>query len=115
MSAPVRVTATHARASILNTTGNVDADGGVVDFGGSKGRVTLTASMEMNLKMTATHFDGVMNAWSGGPLRMLVPKGFGTAFQVMVERPRGAYLPGRFVFADEAAGVHFRLCGGWEE
>ena len=31
---PVRIAATHARATVLNTSGQVDATAGVVDFAG---------------------------------------------------------------------------------
>jgi len=39
----VRVAATHGRAKMLNTTGQVDAIAFVIDFAGSGGRVTLSA------------------------------------------------------------------------
>jgi hypothetical protein len=87
MSGPLRVTASHARATILDTTGQVDADAFVVDFAGSQGKVTLTAEAEINLKMTATKFDGTILAWAQRPVRMLVPVGFLTPFQAMVNRP----------------------------
>lgn len=88
MSGPLRVTASHGRATILDTTGQVDTDAFVVDFAGSQGRVTLTAEAEINLKMTATKFDGTILAWAQGPVRMLVPVGFQTPFQAMVNRPQ---------------------------
>lgn len=43
MVGPVRVTASHARAKILDTAGQVDTDTYVIDFAGSRGRVTLSA------------------------------------------------------------------------
>ena len=88
MSGPLRVTASHARAAILDTTGQVDADAFVVDFAGSQGKVTLTAEAEINLKMTANNFDGTILAWAQRPVRMLVPVGFLTSFQAMVNRPQ---------------------------
>lgn len=39
LKGPVRVAAAHARTTILNTTGRVDAIGMVIDFAGSKGQV----------------------------------------------------------------------------
>jgi len=39
LEGPVRVAAAHARTTILNTTGRVDAIGMVIDFAGSKGQV----------------------------------------------------------------------------
>jgi hypothetical protein len=49
----VRIAATHARASILNTTGLLDVTAGTVDFAGCAGRVTISAEMDANLKMTS--------------------------------------------------------------
>jgi hypothetical protein len=87
MAGPVRVTATHARAKILDTTGQVDASAFVIDFAGSRGRVNLSAEAEINLKMTAPRFDGTLMAWAQRPLRMRVPPGFITPFQALVNRP----------------------------
>jgi hypothetical protein len=86
MTGPVRVTATHGRARILNTTGRVDAAAFVVDFAGSRGRVSLSAEAEINLKMTALRFEGTLLAWAQRPLRMLVPPGFVTPFKALVNR-----------------------------
>ena len=44
MAGPVRITATHARSKILDTTGQVDATAGAVDFAGSGGRVNKAAA-----------------------------------------------------------------------
>jgi hypothetical protein len=88
MTSPVRVTATHARARILDTTGQVDATAFVIDFAGSRGRVNLSAEAEINLKMTASRFEGTLLAWAQRPLRMLVPRGFVTPFQALVNRPQ---------------------------
>lgn len=86
MVGPVRVTASHARATILDTAGQVDADAFVIDFAGSRGRVTLSAEAEINLRMTAPKFEGTLLAWAQRPLRMLVPSGFVTPFQATVNR-----------------------------
>jgi hypothetical protein len=88
MAGPVRVTATHARATILDTTGQVDATAFVMDFAGSRGRVSLTAEAEINLQMRAVRFEGDLLAWAQGPVRVLVPTGFVTPFQAMVNRPQ---------------------------
>lgn len=88
IASPIRVTATHARATILNTTGRVDASAFVVDFAGSRGIVNLTAEAEINLKMMASRFDGTLLAWAQRPVRVLVPPGFGTPFQASVNRPQ---------------------------
>ncbi len=88
MGGPVRVTATHARATILDTTGLVDAAASVVDFAGSRGNISLSAEAEINLKMTAKRFEGHLLAWAQGPVRVLLPFGFTTPFEVIVNRPQ---------------------------
>jgi hypothetical protein len=87
MSGPVRVTAIHARAKILNTSGRVDASSFVIDFVGSKGTVVLSAEAEINVKLTSPRFEGTLMAWAQRPVRVFVPQGFQTAFQVLVNRP----------------------------
>jgi hypothetical protein len=69
MTGPVRIAATHARASILDTAGQVDATAGCVDFAGSCSRITLSAEAEINLKMTAPEFDGILLAWAQAPVK----------------------------------------------
>jgi hypothetical protein len=88
MTGQVRVTATHARATILDTTGKVDASGFVVDFAGSKGKVNLSSEADINLKLRAPRFEGSLMAWAQGPVRVLVPPFFQTPFQAVVNRPR---------------------------
>jgi hypothetical protein len=88
MTGPVRVTATHARASILDTTGKVDAAGFVVDFAGSKGTVKLSSERDINVKLRAPRFEGSLMAWAQGPVRVLVPPSFQTPFQAIVNRPQ---------------------------
>lgn len=98
MAGPVRVTAIHARATILHSTGNVDAAGFVVDFAGSAGTVILSAEAEINVKLTSPKFTGTLTAWAQLPVRVLVPRGFQTPFQVLVNRPQD------FVCRTEFAG-----------
>lgn len=50
--------------------------------------VNLSAEAEINLKMTAPRFDGALLAWAQRPVRLLVPPGFATPFQAVVNRPR---------------------------
>lgn len=88
IAGPLRVTATHARTTILDTTGRVDVSAFVVDFAGSRGMVNLNAEAEINLKMTASRFDGTLLAWAQHPVRLLVPPGFATPFQAVVNHPR---------------------------
>jgi hypothetical protein len=88
MSGPVRATAMHGRARILDTTGKVDATGFVVDFAGSKGTVILTAEAEINLKLNTLLFQGTLTAWAQRPVRVLVPQASQTPFQAFVNRPQ---------------------------
>jgi hypothetical protein len=73
LKGPVRVAAAHARTTILNTTGRMDAIAMVVDFAGSKGRVTLSAEAEINMKLPTLRFDGTLLAWAQQSVRTLVP------------------------------------------
>jgi len=84
----VRITATHARATILDTTGRVNATGFVLDFAGSRGMVNLSAEAEINLKITAPRFDGELVAWAQRTIRVLVPPRFSTPFRALVNRPQ---------------------------
>ena len=88
MTGPVRVTAIHARAKLLHTTGKVDATAFVVDFAGSEGTVILSAEAEINLKVTSLKFKGTLTAWAQLPVRVLVPAAFQTPFQAVVNRPQ---------------------------
>jgi hypothetical protein len=82
----VRAAATHGRATILNTTGQVDAVAFVVDFAGSSGRVTLSAEAEINMRLSTARFDGTLLAWAPRSVRTLVPPGFLTPFRAIVSR-----------------------------
>jgi hypothetical protein len=88
MQGPVRIATTHARAMVLGTTGQVDAIALVVDFAASRGRVTLRAEEEINIKMTSPRFEGMLLASARRSVRMLVPPGFMTPFEVIVNRPQ---------------------------
>ena len=87
VSGPVRVAASHARAKILNTSGQVSAMAVVVDFAGSRGEVDLSADAEINLKMTGARFSGRLMAWAQHSVRMLVPPCFTSSFRAIVNRP----------------------------
>ena len=89
MAGPVRVSATHARAKVLDTSGQVDVTAGVIDFAASRGRVTLSAEMEINLRMRSTQFEGIVRAWAQRSVRILVPPGFTTPIQAVVSRRAG--------------------------
>ena len=88
MTGPVRVTAIHARAKVVNTTGEVDANAFVVDFAGAQGTVILSAEAEINLKLTSVKFGGALTAWAQQAVRVLVPPGFQTPFQAVVSCPQ---------------------------
>jgi hypothetical protein len=84
LNGPVHIAATHARATVLGTGGRVDVVAGCVDFAGATGQVTLTAEMEINLKITAREFGGTLLAWAQRSVRMLVPQECTTSVEVMV-------------------------------
>ena len=88
MNAPVHLSTTHARISLLDTTGNVDAraESGIIDFSGERGQVRLDADWEINLNFTARHFEGSLDARAAQPIRVLLPSGFASAFEVTVQR-----------------------------
>jgi hypothetical protein len=86
MAGPVLVTANHARVTILDTTGRVDATGDMVDFAGEKGRVMLNGAKEVDVKFTASRFEGTLSAMAQRPVRVLMPKGFQTPFRALVGR-----------------------------
>jgi hypothetical protein len=86
MKGPVHTSAARGRTTILNATGRVDATGDVIDYAGAKGTAILNASMEIDLNLTATHFDGTIRAWGRRPVRVLLAKGFQTGFQAMVAK-----------------------------
>jgi hypothetical protein len=88
MAGPVRVSATGGRATILNTTGKVDAQGAVVDFAGSEGHVMLNSVWDINIKLTAAQFHGTLAANAQRPVRVLVPRGFQSPIQAYVNRSK---------------------------
>jgi hypothetical protein len=89
MTAPVKIRTTHARIKIMNTSGSVDAESaefGVVDFAGERGQVQLRSATEINLKLTATSFDGRLQASAKQSVRIILPDGFSTPFEVRVRK-----------------------------
>jgi hypothetical protein len=88
MSGPVRITAVGGRATILNTTGTVDAEGEVIDFAGSRGHVMLTSYSEIDLKLTGRGFLGNLSAYAQREVRVLVPHGFESSVEIMVNRKK---------------------------
>lgn len=87
LDAPVHLSTTHARITLLDTTGNVDAraESGIIDFSGERGHVHLDADWEINLNFTARQFDGSLDARAAQPIRVLLPSGFASAFEVTVQ------------------------------
>lgn len=87
MTGPVRISAL-GRATILNTTGRVDAFAQIVDFAGSQGSVALNASWDVEIKLTATTFRGNLSANAQRQVQALFPPGFQTPIEVYVTRPK---------------------------
>jgi len=87
MQAPVKVSTTHARITLIDTTGDVDAKAsefGVIDFSGDRGHVHLESASEINLNLTGQKFDGSLDAKAGQPVRVLLPPGFSSGFEATV-------------------------------
>ena len=84
LSGPVRISA-RGRATILHTTGIVDADGEIVDFAGARGRVMLNSFSETDIKLTGPRFLGSLSAYGQREVRVLVPPGFESPIEVMVD------------------------------
>lgn len=99
MSAEVKISTTHARLTVLETTGDVEAaikpDSGMIDFSGNRGHVRLNADWEINLNISAQQFAGTLEAIAQGPVRVLLPPGFASPFETVVK--------GRSDFACRAA------------
>jgi hypothetical protein len=87
MAGPVRIAAL-GRTTILNTSGLVDASAPIVDFGGSQGSVTLNATWDIEIKLTATEFRGNLRANAQRQVRAIFPPGFQTPMVVLVNRPK---------------------------
>jgi hypothetical protein len=88
MAGPVRITAKRGRATILNTSGLVDASAMIIDFAGSQGTVTLDASWDINLKLTAVQFRGNLIANAQRQVGVLFPPGSQTSLDVFVNRTK---------------------------
>jgi hypothetical protein len=89
MSAPLKLTTTHARITVLETTGDVDAEVkefGIIDFSGTRGHIRLDAPTEINLNFTGQKFDGTLSAKSDWTIRVLLPKGFASSFEADVTK-----------------------------
>jgi hypothetical protein len=92
IDAPVRVSTTHARIKLLEVTGEVQATAcvGVIDFAGDRGRVQLNADGEIgtiNLKLTATRFEGTLDTKAEVAIRILLPPAYESPFEAIVDRP----------------------------
>ncbi len=91
INAPVKLTTTHARITVLDTTGDVEATAsefGIVDFSGSRGHVRLQAATEININIPVQHFDGTLEAVAERPVRVLLPPGFASPFEAVVKLQR---------------------------
>jgi hypothetical protein len=88
MAGPVRISAAQGRATILNTSGLVNASAGIVDFAGSQGSVSLNAFMDINIKLTATEFRGNLNGNAQHQVLVFFPHGFQTPVEVLVKESK---------------------------
>lgn len=84
---PVRVSAL-GRATILNTTGRVEALAMAIDFAGSQGSVFLNSWQDINFKITATQFRGSLGANAQHDVHAYFPPGFQTSVAVLVDHPK---------------------------
>jgi len=107
MSGPVRISAVGGRATILNTTGTVNAEGEVVDFAGTRGHVMLTSYSEIDLKLTGPRFLGNLSAYAQREVRVLVPHGFESPIEVMVNSKKDLVCR-----ADFCSGMKEQRVGG---
>src|SRR5262249_9037148 len=85
MAAPVKVRTTNARVLVLRTSASVNVEAGefgIIDFAGDRGDVRLNAATEINLKFTAQTFDGALQATAKQAIRIILPDGFKTPFEV---------------------------------
>lgn len=88
MNAPVHLSTTHARITLLDTTGDVDAKAsefGVIDFSGDRGNVRLDSAGEIDLNFTGQKFDGWLDARAAQAVRVLLPPGFTSGFEAIVQ------------------------------
>lgn len=88
MRGGVDVNTTHARITLLNVTSIVNArvEEGMIDYSGQEGSVRLFAGWELNLDFILPHFKGQMEATAVGPVRVLLPEGFGTSFEASIAK-----------------------------
>jgi hypothetical protein len=93
---------------VLNTTGTVDAGGFVIDFAGSKGRINLNSSREVNIKITGAQFEGTLSAYAPQAVRILVPRGFQGPIEATVAQPKNLICR-----ADFCAKMQKSKVGGW--
>ena len=87
MDGPVRVSAL-GRATILNTTGRVEALAMAIDFAGSQGSVFLNSWQDIDFKITATRFRGSLGANAQHDVHAYLPPGFQTSVAVLVDDPK---------------------------
>jgi len=92
IDAPVHISTTHARIKLLDVSGEVEAASsvGIIDFAGDRGQIQLQADGEIgeiNLKPTAARFRGTLDASAEVAIRVLLPPGFESPFEAIVDRP----------------------------
>lgn len=78
LTGPVHVAATHARARVINATGQVNVTAGCIDLLATSGSMILSAEIEINLWLAAIQFEGTLTAWAQGAVRLRLPANFAT-------------------------------------
>ena len=63
---------------------NARVEQGIIDYSGHQGSVQLFAGWEINLKFPLQTYTGGVDATAEGPVRALIPEGFGTGFEADV-------------------------------
>jgi hypothetical protein len=88
LSAGANIETTHARITILNVGPKVDArvEEGIIDYSGHQGSARLFAGWEINLNLTSQSYTGKFEATADGPVRILIPQAFTTAFEASVAK-----------------------------
>jgi hypothetical protein len=110
MTGPVRVTATHGRAKILDTTGKVDATGSVVGFAGSRGTVNLSAEAEVNIEAEHCPLQRLIGCMGATLRPRACPSCLSNAFSSVRKPSRRFCLSHRFLPQSEARRERRIVC-----
>ena len=72
---PVRIVATRGCATVLNTSGLVDASAQIIDYASSRGEATLNDDWELNLGFTEQQFHGHLQVYAQQVVHAFFPQG----------------------------------------